>query len=272
MTASILLLALLLSGEPAAGAPADPAAPTVEYPDDAYLVTGRFVLETDGVVDPSARIFTRTGSRNMVVTCESLGSPVYVVPQDKVVRSVDTAMLLVLDEDALKVMPGATGRTNLASLTIEGAAARFGAAGHEYRLAPAPYVLGEVDLEALLAKSPEYRRVARGYRPSPEDVATLQGCEQPVEVEVYFGTWCGFCSRFMPRLIRVLQEGVNSKISVRFHGLPRKFSLDPKVRAAGIVGVPTAVISSRGEELGRLEGTLWHQPEVALAAMISTLP
>jgi hypothetical protein len=31
------------------------------------------------------------------------------------------------------------------------------------------------------------------------------------------------------------------------------------------------VISSEGRELGRLEGTFWHQPEVALAAMISTL-
>lgn len=271
MTVPALLLTLLLAADPSAAAPADPAAP-VEYPEDAYLATGRFVLETDGVLDPTARVFTRTGSRNMVVKCDSLGGPVYVVPQEKAVRSLDASMLLVLDEDALKVLAGAAGKTNLSTLSIEGAAARFAAAGHQFRLAPAPNVLGRIDMTALLAKSPEYRRVAQGYQPSAEDVATLRRCDQPVRVDVFFGSWCGFCSRFMPRLIRVLQEGQNPQIEVLFHGVPRNISLDPTARAAGIAGVPTAIVSVGGRELGRLESKMWHQPEVALAAMISTLP
>jgi thiol-disulfide isomerase/thioredoxin len=271
MTVSLLLATLLLSGDPGAGAPPDPAAP-LEYPEDAYLITGRFVLETDGALDPSARVFARTGSRNLVVDCETLEGPVYVVPQDKAVRPLDASMLLALDEDALKVLAGAAGTATVSALDIEGAAARFAAEGHEYRLAPAPNLLGEVDLETLLAKNPEYRRVARGYEPSPEDIATLRACSRPVRVDVYFGTWCGFCSRFMPRLIRVLQEGGNPRIQVLFHGVPRKISLDPAARSAGVQGVPTAVVSAGGQELGRLESTMWHQPEVALAAMLSSLP
>ena len=65
MTIPVLLLTLLLSGDPTTGAPPDPAAP-LEYPEDAYLVTGRFVLETDGALDQSGRVFARTGSRNVV--------------------------------------------------------------------------------------------------------------------------------------------------------------------------------------------------------------
>ena len=262
-------LALLLLLLPPAAA-ADSSAPAPP-PDDVFLLTGKLLLETDGVTDPSARIYAKSGRPGFLVECERLEGMVLVDPTARSVRSLDTDLLIGVGEDGHRLMPG--GATDvLCSLVPDGPTAGFALGGHAFRLVPAPHVLGRTTHAELLAGSPEYRRLAAGYEPAEEDLATLAACTTPVQIDVFFGSWCGFCSRFMPRLLRVVEALDNDALSFVFHGMPRQITLDPDASALGVRAVPTAVIFAGGREVGRLEGDGWHRPEVALAVILGGLP
>ncbi len=87
-----------------------------------------------------------------------------------------------------------------------------------------------------------------------------------MRVEVFFGSWCGACATYVPRLIRVADELDGSNIAVDFYGLPRPpaFGQDPRAKAMKITGVPTAIVYVDGKERDRLENNDWKIPELSL--------
>jgi hypothetical protein len=68
----------------------------------------------------------------------------------------------------------------------------------------------------------------------------------------------------VPNAVRVAEELAGSKVRFQFYGLPHGFSGEPEATKYGITGVPTAIVFIDGKEAGRIEGTRWLQPEVAI--------
>ena len=86
---------------------------------------------------------------------------------------------------------------------------------------------------------------------------------------VYFGSWCAFCGRYVPRILRLAEDLTKSKLSFDFYGLPRAVQSDERARRNGVNDVPTAVVSQNGTEIGRIRGDAWLAPEEAILRLLS---
>ena len=96
-----------------------------------------------------------------------------------------------------------------------------------------------------------------GYEPSSETVEALSSSLDDVEVEVYFGTWCGDSRRDVPRLNRVLDDAGFSRDRLEMIALSDrpgefKFSPEGKERERLVHRTPTIVLTRGGREIGRI--------------------
>jgi len=126
--------------------------------------------------------------------------------------------------------------------------------------------LGLQDLNGMKAYSREYRDGASAYAYSQPIVNQLLAESRPVEVKVFFGSWCPHCQTVLPRVLRVAEELSGSKVQLSFYGLPQGpgFKADPEVKRFDIDSVPTGVVLVDGREVGRISGSGWKIPELAI--------
>ncbi len=137
-----------------------------------------------------------------------------------------------------------------APFTQQGAEIVFKIAAAEARLAPEPPLVGLLPLETLLAKK-EYALAARQYTPNGAALSLLRTAQRPVEVVVFFGTWCSYCKKWLPRLIRTIQDVNNPNITVRYYGIDEDYSQpEAEINKYAIRKTPTFVVLSGGVELG----------------------
>ena len=123
----------------------------------------------------------------------------------------------------------------------------------------------------MRAYSREYREGAASYAFSQPVVKQLQAESRPVEVKVFFGTWCPHCQTVLPRVLRVAEELTGSKVRLSFYGLPQGagFKADPEAQRFDIESVPTGVVLVEGREVGRISGSGWKIPELAIKNAIT---
>ncbi len=260
-TVVLLTLAVVLFPSPVrAGAP----------PVRVFL-TGHLQLTVGDTVDPGARIYrTEGGVPRVLVESDRLPGPVLVLAGEKKARLLpgDAVGPVEGDPDARAVDAGAAPIEET-SIAVSRGKVRFTIGGTALVLGPGEPLLGEQPPEALLERIPEYRRNAARYRPSKGDLALLRRVHGQVEVLVLFGTWCPHCERFVPRLIRVVEElGEVPGLAFRFVGLPGEIERDPLAREYGIEGVPTAIVLRDGKQVGRIYGAAWEHPEAALTTIL----
>ena len=77
--------------------------------------------------------------------------------------------------------------------------------------------------------------------------------QQPVQIDVFFGTWCSYCKHFLPGFMKTIEAAANKSITVRYIGVSEDMS-EPEaaLTAAAVTRTPTFVISSGGQEIGRI--------------------
>jgi len=102
------------------------------------------------------------------------------------------------------------------------------------------------------------------HYPSEAIVSKLSEQSSDVQITVYFGSWCGACKQMVPRIMKVAEQLAGSKINFDFYGLPRGITGDPEASRIDIHAVPTGVIYLDGKEIGRIEGSGWRVPELAI--------
>jgi hypothetical protein len=68
----------------------------------------------------------------------------------------------------------------------------------------------------------------------------------------------------VPRIMKVAEQLEGSRFSFDFYGLPPGITSDPEATRVDIHAVPTGVIYLGGKEIGRIEGSGWRVPELAL--------
>ncbi len=235
------------------------------------LLTGHLQLTVGDAVDPEARIYrTEGGVPRVLVESARLPGPVLVLAGEKKARLLPAAAVgpVAGDPDARAVDAGAAP-VEEAPITVHRGKVRFVLGGLTLVLGPGEPLLGDQSPAALLARMPEYRRNAARYAPGKGDLALLRRVRGPVEVLVLFGTWCPHCERFVPRLIRVVQDlGKVPGLTFRFVGLTGEIANDELARKYGVDGVPTAIVLRDGREIGRIYGAAWEHPEAALTAIL----
>ena len=113
-----------------------------------------------------------------------------------------------------------------------------------------PPLLGKRSGEDLKNYNPEYGRTAEAHPIGVELVQELGGQQTPVEVRIYFGTWCPYCSRSVPKVLKLEDELGESVIRFAYYGLPKNLGSTPEAKILGITAVPTGIVYRDGREIG----------------------
>jgi thiol-disulfide isomerase/thioredoxin len=230
-----------------------------------FLPIDKFVFYLDGQEDPEAQVLQSQAAGAYLVMSTLTESPVLVQARSAAVMTVNL----------MKVDRQANGSVNLLTdsmlaplgkFTIAGDGIKFGIDGRQAELRNKPWLLGEQDLDGMRGYSRDYRDGAAAYEFSEPLVRQLRAESRPVEVRVFFGSWCPHCQQVLPRVLRVAEELQGSQVGLSFYGLPQGdgFSADPEVKRFDIDSVPTAVVLVGGREVGRISGSGWKIPELAI--------
>lgn len=269
---ALLLLAMLaLPAAPALAVPPPTAPPTAPPAPAAqtFLPTGEYVLVVDGKPAPDARLYVAASGDAYLVLSARLPAPVLL---DVPARRVSTLAAAPAPDPAgtagAVVLGAAATATPQGTFQVEGDTPAFTVAGVHARLADAPPLLGEQTAAALRRHDPGYARRATAYQPVPSAMAHLASVTSPVRLRVYFGSWCPICAQSVPRLLKVLDGLQKAPYTVELYGLPREKSADPEPARMNLQGLPTAIVYRHGQEVGRITGGQWRQPELALQAIL----
>jgi thiol-disulfide isomerase/thioredoxin len=245
--ARCLLLALLVPWSPSAGAPAL-----------AFFENLHFqVLQGDSLL-PGARLYDAEDFQSLLLVRPE-GPPLLLDLTTDAVYELDSTAVSwsgaegepVLEgrEGALPVGVLEKGEDGTVRILLDGEPQALG-------LAPAPPLVGPVSREELLRVKPVYAEDARKYHPREEAVAELASLQEPVEILVFFGTWCRLCKRLLPKLLAVLDAADNPRLQVRFVGVDEELEEPAELIERHAVGAtPTIIFLKGGREVGRIEET-----------------
>jgi thiol-disulfide isomerase/thioredoxin len=233
-----------------------------------------FSVEVNGIFPKDATFFTSDVRGKYFINVPStrdgllmdlLAKKIFAVPRN----------LIDEGERALTIRDGIPAGTRAYAFAIDGPTIRFETDVMKVRIVRAlmrPPLTGVIQVDDLLADRPEYRAGVERYAPDETAMKTLAAYGKEVVIEAYFGTWCGHCQMFMPKVLRVLLDAANPMIKVDLVGVPKNFGrIKGPWDGKGITAIPTVIVKKDGREITRLsihEGSL---PEVELAGILRAL-
>jgi len=142
--------------------------------------------------------------------------------------------------------------------------------GKTARLKDRPPLLGRHSSADLRELFPKYDYLAKVYgRSKRSEPPELPKADQELRIRVYFGSKSPFCERVLPRIMAVEEKLRSSRIRFEYYALPPRIIDDPIAREERIYGVPTAVITRNGEEIGRLTALPLRDPADALHRLLT---
>ncbi len=258
--APLLLLGILAAGPAAAQMPSDAV-----FKD--FVRTGDFVLVVDGKDVPAAEIYQTQRVPTILILSSALPSPVLLSPRTQGVETVSVMKVSKQPDGSVDLLADADPAPQGQFTIQKDQAIAFTVGGRKALLKEKPPLLGLRQAADLRAYSPTYGQGAKAYRPDGEAITALRKSGKPVTVRVYFGSWCSFCKRYLPHLLRVEDELKGSKIKVEYFGLPHDMN-DPEAKRLKVSGVPTGIVYVNGKEAGRITGNSWSEPETSLITIL----
>lgn len=233
------------------------------------FATGHFQLRRGDAVVEGARIYRADGVPHLAIAADALGGGVLLLAGERRVVALADGAMTPAGDDADGVRVDTDLRSDRsAALDFEEGRLAFTWGDDRFYVEERDPIVGAVTAEEILAALPEYRRNAAAYEPNPGTIRLLErSLSAPVEMEVFFGSWCPHCERFVPRLLKVRDVLGPDRLQVRFHGVPHDFTNYPPAREAGVGEIPYGVIRRDGGTLV-LHGDGWKAPERALAVLL----
>jgi thiol-disulfide isomerase/thioredoxin len=228
-----------------------------------FVPIGDLELVLDEVVEGNAEIFRSDKAVAFLVLSPDLLSPVLLSPRRRAVETVDLMKVSRRADGAIDLLADAV-LASRGQFRLDGTDVLFQVEGREARLREKLPLLGKRTAEDLTDYNPEYGRTAAAYQPGTEIIEALGGQKTPVEVRIYFGTWCPHCGRAVPKIIKTEDELGKGMIQFAYYGLPKDLGNAPEAKALGIKGVPTGIVYQGGKEIGRITANDWKMPELAL--------
>ncbi|MFV1959275.1 MAG: thioredoxin family protein [Planctomycetota bacterium] len=239
---------------------ADPSSPTVLR---GFERSGQYMLHANGKAIPDARIYYSRRAAAYLVLSDVFESGVLVLPRTRCVESVSDEEMTEHDDESIDVKKNTTP-CSLGRYRLEGPDVVFRVGKIRARLKPKPPLLGGHLAAALIEHTPEYLRDGRAYKPDPKLMKVLEASKKEARIQIFFGSWCSFCSRFLPNVLKVerLLKG-KTKLHFEYFGLqpPPAAWVSPTATKMGIRKLPTGIIFIDDKEVGRIVGTEWIRPE-----------
>ena len=232
-----------------------------------FVPSGDYIVKIDGEEAPTAELYQSGRVPAFLIVANELSSPTLILPRERAVQTVSFMKLSKRGDGTLDILADAQ-LTPVGSFRLEGRDVAFSVDGKEVSLVERPYLLGEQDLQAMLDYSPAYRRGADDYDPEAAAVQAIAGADDAVKVRVYFGSWCGFCKTYVPKMLAVAEQ-LKGEVEFEFYGLPNGFGDEPAARRDGIDSVPTGIVYVGGKEVGRLNARDWENPEGSLRNLVT---
>lgn len=233
-----------------------------------FKVNGEFQFQHGTKTLSSAEILFSNRAVAYLIMAPELTSPLLVSMQSREVQSLEAEKVIRNDDDTVHILADAMLEP-VGAFTLSAQRVVFTAFGQKSLLKPRPWLLGKHSGKALKAHNPEYAYKASQYEPAAEELAAIKSQTRDVRVRVYFGSWCPHCKQIVPRVLRVADELVGSKVQFEYYGLSKPLGQEPIVREEKIRSVPTAVVYIDGEEVERLTGEGISEPEKALNNLLS---
>lgn len=228
-----------------------------------FQPNGDYSVVIDGKKVPNAEVYLNERVPAFLILTSALPTPVLLSPRAQSVESVHVMKVAKQKDGSVNLLADAT-LASLGSFQMEGENVVFDAEGKKVALQPRPALLGLKKAADLKGYSPEYGRIAQAYKPDPQAIAALKKEGQPVTVRVFFGSWCGFCKRFVPNVIKVEEALQGSKLKFEYYGLPRDIPSDAQAKKYNVSSVPSGIVYRNGKEVGRIVGNEWQSPESAI--------
>lgn len=232
-----------------------------------FVQTGNFAVEIDGK-PASAEVYESERARALLVMSSALASPVLVNLRSRRVETVGLMSLAKRGDGTIDVLADAQ-ISPLGEFAIADEGVSFDAGGKEVSLTTRESLTGRQRAQALTEYDPSYARGAAAYDPSKALLTQLRQQTQPVRVQVFFNSKCGVCKQMVPRIIKVERELAGSKIAFEYYGVPDSFKGDAEVEKKDVHGVPTGIVYVNGKEVGRISGSEWRMPELALKNVLT---
>jgi thiol-disulfide isomerase/thioredoxin len=115
------------------------------------------------------------------------------------------------------------------------------------------HLVGKVTKDQLFETCPAWRESASKYVAKPDIIEKLHRVDKPVDIVLFFGTWCKDSRSEVPKFLSILDAADNRNFVLDMHAVDRtkrdKEGLCDKFR---INRVPTMVFLRDGKELGRI--------------------
>lgn len=232
-----------------------------------FLPSETYVVEVNGVRSADAQILVAERLPAVLIVAPELASAVMLTPRTGMAQSLSAESVAHLPDGTVALLSDVTLESE-GRFRVLGRDVSFSVGEDAVVLKEKPWLLGLQDVAAMESYSPGYRERAREYAPFDQTIEELRSFPADVRVRVYFGSWCPFCSMFVPRIMKVARELEESRIAVDFYGLPQPATEDPITMELGIEAVPTAILTLGGEEIGRINGNMWQSPESALKVLL----
>lgn len=232
-----------------------------------FLPTGDYQLKLDGKPVPGSQIYRNESAPAYLIVTPALKQPVLLLPgSGMAVQAIDARRVARKPDGSVDVVAGAAMPQG--KFQVQGLGVMFATQGRKAQLDPNPPLLGNHGAPELKAHSPEYVTSAHAYTPNAKAIASLKKVAKPVQVRVFFGSWCPHCKEHLPLLLRTQDDIQGSKIQFQYYGLPKGFSDEPEAKRWGIHGIPSAIVFVGGKEIGRIDGDDWNAPETKLDALL----
>ena len=265
MTAAGLLalsagvVAILILAGPAAARQA--SAPAVPPPapqgagDPGWVPRYDFALEVDGKPSPDACFYQELHSRRIMINAPELPKVCILNQEGKVVMAVDRGKVKIDgDADTARLAPGAETGVHSSPYTVDSSAVVFYVGTNRLKILPKQPLVGPTTSDDLLRHSPLYRKGMGSYTPEAPEITYLRSYAAPIDIEVFFGTWCSHCKVVVPRFMKAVQAAANPRLRVSYHGVPSPFDTYEPARINGVKGIPTFIFRMAGREVGRIPG------------------
>lgn len=171
-------------------------------------------------------------------------------------------------EDSLPV-PDLAQAVDLGAFHNDEGIVSFDGDGGLYTIQPEPPLVGPISMEKFRAAKPDYVHAAAKYAPDAASVEALTKVKSPTRIVVFFGTWCSYCKKWLPHLMKTVEAAQNPALQLEFVGMSEDQS-EPAdlLREHDISLTPSFVVLQGGKELGRFEEEPLLSVEADLARIL----
>jgi len=226
-------------------------------PDPWWIARYDFSLEVDGKPSPDACFYQERDSRRILINAPELSTVCIISQEGKKVTALDRAKVkLEGDGETARLLPGtdAQAATGTYSIDQQEGSVVFYVGSNRLKISPKQPLVGPTGADEITRHSPIYRKGAEAYTPAAEDISFLRSYRTPVEIEVFFGTWCPHCKVLVPKFMKTIQVTANPSLRISYHGVPQGFGSYDPARAKNVQGIPTFIFYKDGKEVGRIPG------------------